>query len=215
MRTSYIIAALVPDTARTVRHWLYQLGGLGFIPLGLIDASIFPIPGSMDALTIVLSARDKTFWWCYALMATFGAVLGGYVTYRLARKGGKEALARRFPAGRLERVHKAFERWGWGAVAVPALLPPPMPMVPFLFAAGAMQYPVKKFLVALTAGRLTRYFLLAFLGERYGRSVLVFLRQHSHPAFLAGLGLACVLVLVLLYFFVGRRPPTAKTKATA
>lgn len=65
-------------------------------------------------------------------MATAGSVLGGFVTYRLARKGGKETLARRFPARTLEKVYKIFERWGLGAIVIPALLPPPVPMLPFL-----------------------------------------------------------------------------------
>ena len=91
------------------------------------------------------------------------SVIGGFVTYRLARKGGKETLERKFPARRLEKVYKIFRLWGFGAIAIAALLPPPAPMVPFLFAAGAMQYSVKKFLFALTLGRIIRYSLLAFL----------------------------------------------------
>ncbi len=48
--------------------------------------------------------------------------------------------------GRAAKVYKAFERWGFSAVAIPALLPPPFPFVPFLLAAGAMQYSRQKFL---------------------------------------------------------------------
>jgi membrane protein YqaA with SNARE-associated domain len=88
-------------------------------------------------------------------MAAIGSVIGGYVTYRLARKGGKETLERKFPAQTLERVYRIFGHWGFGAIAIAALLPPPVPMVPSLFAAGAMQYSVGKFLVALTVGRLS------------------------------------------------------------
>src|SRR5947207_14076324 len=89
-------------------------------------------------------------------MATVGSVAGGFVTYRLACKGGKETLARRFPPKTLDKVYKRFERWGLGAIAIPALLPPPVPMLPFLFGAGAMQYPVRKFLFALSVGRVVR-----------------------------------------------------------
>jgi membrane protein YqaA with SNARE-associated domain len=210
-----MILAAVPDAARAVRHWIYQLGGIGFIPLGLLDASIIPIPGSMDALTIILSARDKEYWFYYAVMATIGAVIGGYVTYRLARRGGKEALSRRFSKKQLDRVFGVFEKWGWGAVAIPAALPPPMPMVPFLFAAGAMQYPLKKFLLALSAGRLARYTVFAFVAARYGRHVLAFIREHGHPVLLASLGVAGAALLVLLYFVMGKRQRIAKTKATA
>ena len=99
-----MIAVVAPSVARSWRHWLFHLGGLGFIPLGLLDSSILPLPGSMDVMTIVLSARHGELWSYYALMATLGSVIGGYVTYRLARKGGKETLARKFPRRKLEKI---------------------------------------------------------------------------------------------------------------
>ena len=136
----------------------------------------------MDVLTVFLSARNEQLWLYYALMATVGSVAGGFVTYRLARKGGKETLARRFPPKTLDKVYKIFERWGLGAIAIPALLPPPVPMLPFLFGAGSMQYPVRKFLFALTVGRVVRYTLLAFFAARYGREILVFISQNGRPA---------------------------------
>jgi membrane protein YqaA with SNARE-associated domain len=199
------IASAAPTVARSVRHWIYQLGGLGFIPLGLVDNSIIPLPGSMDVLTIFLSARNEQLWLYYALMATFGSVAGGFVTYRLARKGGKETLARRFPPKTLDKVYKRFERWGLGAIAIPALLPPPVPMLPFLFAAGAMQYPMRKFLFALTVGRIVRYTLLAFLAARYGRQILAFISQHAHPALFIVVGLIATVAAVLFFVFVGKR----------
>src|ERR1700674_1355722 len=176
-----LIAAVAPTLARSVRSWLYQLGGLGLIPLGLLDSSVIPLPGSMDVLTIVLSARKQELWFYYALMATAGSVIGGFVTYRLARKGGKETLPRWIPRRALAKANKMFERWGFGAIAIPALLPPPAPMVPFVFAAGTMQYSPKKFLAALTLGRIIRYSILAFLAARYGREMLAFISQHGHP----------------------------------
>jgi hypothetical protein len=110
-----ILAIVAPTVARSVRRWIFHLGGLGFIPLGLLDNSVIPLPGSMDVLTIVLSARKQELWLYYALMATIGSVIGGYVTYRLARKGGKETLERKFPPRTLDKVYRIFGRWGfWG-----------------------------------------------------------------------------------------------------
>jgi membrane protein YqaA with SNARE-associated domain len=195
-----LIAAATPTAARSLRRWIYHLGALGFIPLGLLDSSIIPLPGSMDVLTIVLAARDATLWPYYALMATVGSVLGGYVTYRLARKGGKESLARRVSAKTLKRVYEIFERWGFAAIAIPALLPPPMPLVPFVLAAGAMQYSVNKFLLAMTLGRIVRYLILAYLAARYGRKMLPLLLQHGHPVVAAVVGLAVTAVLVYFMF---------------
>jgi membrane protein YqaA with SNARE-associated domain len=200
MLTRLLIAAATPTAARSLRRWIYHLGALGFIPLGLLDSSIIPLPGSMDVLTIVLAARDATLWPYYALMATVGSVLGAFVTYRLARKGGKESLARKVSARTLKRVYGIFERWGFAAIAIPALLPPPMPMVPFVLAAGAMQYSVNKFLLAITLGRIVRYLILAYLAARYGRKMLPLLLQHGHPEVAAVVGLAVTAVLVYFMF---------------
>jgi len=183
-----------------MRRWLVHLGALGFLPLGLIDSSIIPLPGSMDVLTIILAARNAEFWFYYAVMATLGSVLGGFVTYRLARKGGKESLARRVSAKTMKRVYGIFERWGFAAIAIPAVLPPPMPFVPFLLAAGAMQYSVKKFLLAMTLGRIVRYSILAYLAARYGRKMLPFLLQHGHPVVAAVVGLVVTAALVYIVF---------------
>jgi membrane protein YqaA with SNARE-associated domain len=166
-----------------------------------LDNSPIRLPGSMDVVTILLSAHEQEWWIYYGFMATVGSVIGGFVTYRLARKGGKEALERRFPRARVEKVNKIFSRWGFGAIAIPALLPPPVPMTPFLFAAGAMQYPAKKFLAALALGRLARYMALAYLSARYGQQIIAFIEAHGHPALLTILGLllaaGCVVFLVL------------------
>ena len=205
MCTLQTIASATPTVERSVRHWIYHLGGLGFIPLGLLDNSVIPLPGSMDVLTIFLSARHEQLWLYYASMATAGSVIGGFVTYRLARKGGKETLARRFPPKKLEKVYKIFERWGLGAIAIPALLPPPVPMLPFLFAAGTMQYPLRKFLFALTLGRIVRYTLLAFLAARYGREILAFISQHGHPGIFVVVGLIATTAAVLFLIFAGKR----------
>jgi membrane protein YqaA with SNARE-associated domain len=206
-----VIAAVAPTMAQSARRWIFHLGGLGFIPLGLLDSSIIPLPGSMDVLTIFLSARHGELWSYYALMATVGSVIGGYVTYRLARKGGKETLARKFPGRKLERVYKMFGRSGFGAIAIAALLPPPAPMVPFLLAAGAMQYSVKKFLVALTLGRIVRYSILAYLAARYGRHMVTFLWQVRHPILMAALALiaAAVVVLVVILGSKGKKSAPA------
>lgn len=196
-----LIAAAGPSLARGVRRWAYQLGGLGFIPLGLLDSSVIPVPGSMDVLTVILSARNPQLWLYYASMATVGSVIGGFVTYGLARKGGKKALPGHVPRRALEKAHKIFERWGFGAIAVPAILPPPMPMVPFLFAAGTMQYSINKFLAALTLGRIVRYSLLAFFAARYGRHILRDLMQREHPIVFGVVG---VMIATLVTLFLIR-----------
>jgi membrane protein YqaA with SNARE-associated domain len=200
-----LIAASLPAALRSMRHWLFHLGGLGLSPLGLLDNSPIPLPGILDVATILFSARQQQLWLYYALMATVGSVMGGFVSYRLARKGGKAAMERRFSRRRVDKICKIFERWGFSAIAIPALLPPPVPMVPFLLAAGAMQYPVKKFLIALTLGRISRYLILAYLAARYGRHIIAFIAEHGHPVAVAIILLLISSAAVLYYFWGGSK----------
>jgi membrane protein YqaA with SNARE-associated domain len=205
MFSQQIIAAVGPTMARSARHWIFHLGALGLIPLGLLDSSVIPIPGSMDVLTIVLSARNGGFWIYYALMATLGSVIGGYVTYHLARKGGKETLARKFSRRTMEKSYEIFARWGFGAIATAAVLPPPVPMVPFILAAGAMRYPVGRFLAAMTLGRVVRYSILAYLGARYGRYMLKFVAHLPHPLLVISVALIATAIVVLVVVVIRSR----------
>jgi membrane protein YqaA with SNARE-associated domain len=183
---------LHPLLAVPIWRQLRRLGGPGLVLLGIADNSVIPLIGSVDVLTIWLAARHHEPWPYYALMATLGAVIGGYITYALARKGGKETMERKLSKKRAAQVSKAFARWGFAAVAIPALLPPPFPFVPFLLAAGAMQYSRKKFLAALTLGRGVRYTIAAALGFHYGRHILRFFSRYYKPAMAVLIGLAVI-----------------------
>jgi membrane protein YqaA with SNARE-associated domain len=200
---------LSADVGRRLVAWLFRLGGVGLIPLGLLDNSVVPVPGSMDALTIVLASQQHQWWWYYALMATLGSVIGGYATYQLGCREGQEAIARRFSKGRMDRVHEQFERWGYGAVAIPAMIPPPMPMVPFLLAAGAAKYPRTKFVLALIVGRGIRYTALAFLGAHYGRRILKLISGFGHPVLFATIAIVIV-ISGLAFIFIGKRKPAGR-----
>jgi membrane protein YqaA with SNARE-associated domain len=197
MNTGLVHVELVVISGHVFRRWFFRLGGIGLIPLGLLDSSVIPVPGSMDVLTIVLSARQQNLWFYYALMATAGSVLGALLTYRLARRGGKKTLDRRLRRWHMDKLKKMFQRWGFSAIAVPAVMPPPVPMVPFVLAAGVMQYPVKKFVGALLVGRVIRYMALAYLAARYGRRIL-----HPSPAIWIILGVLAA--AALLAFFLWR-----------
>ena len=173
---------LHPLLVVSIWRQLRRMGGPGLVLLGIADNSVIPLTGSMDVLTIWLAARHREPWPYYALMATLGAVIGGYITYALARKGGKEAMERKLSRKRAAIVAQTIERWGFASVAVPALLPPPFPFVPFLLAAGALQYSRKRFLAALALGRGVRYSIAAGLGYLYGTHILRFFSQYYKPA---------------------------------
>jgi membrane protein YqaA with SNARE-associated domain len=178
--------------------WVRRLGGLGLVVLGVIDNSPFPLPGSMDALTIVLSANERAWWPYYALMAVTGSLLGGYLTYALGREGGKELMEKKLPQKQVEQIYARFEKRGFWALFIPALLPPPFPFTPFPLAAGVLEYPRRDFLIAVGLARAIRYSLLAFLGSHYSVHILSFFRRYSGPLLWLSVLLVALIGIVFL-----------------
>lgn len=195
-------------------NWLRHLGGPGLLLLGLADNSLVPLPGSMDVLTIWFAVHHHNQWFYYAVMATAGSVIGGYVTYRLARKGGKETLQHRLGPKRTGSFYHSFQHWGFWAIFVPALLPPPFPFVPFLLAAGALQYSRRKFLGALVLGRSLRYGILAYLGVLYGRHFLRFFNRYTKPTIYALVAMSIVAGIAALVTYLRYRKDSVQENAS-
>jgi len=158
--------------AHTLR-WLLSLGLPGLFGVAVIDSSPIPLPlpGSTDLLLLWLASHGGNPWEL-APCAIAGGLVGGFLGWRLGRKGGEPALKSHVPARLLEPVHRWAKSNPILAVFLPALLPPPVPLSPFVFAAGALGVPQKRFLISFGAARAIRYSLVAWLGATYGRRVM-------------------------------------------
>jgi len=191
-------------------RWIHDLGVPGLILLGIADnAPFLSAPaGSVDAAVILLAWHKREWWAYYALMAIIGEVIGGYLTYRFAEKSGEETLERKFGKARVAQVYKWFEKRGTGGVVmVGAILPPPFPFTPVLTAAGVMHYPKDRFVPALVAGRSVRFFLVAYLGRRFGQAVIEFFVRYYRPTLYALIVLAtggCIAALVYFKWYKSR-----------
>jgi membrane protein YqaA with SNARE-associated domain len=194
--------------------WLIRMGGPGLVLLGIADNSIIPLTGSMDVLTLWLAAGHRNLWPYYAAMATAGAVLGGYITYSLGRKGGKEALDHKLKEARARKLYKRLERWGFGTIVLAALMPPPFPLVPVLLAAGALQYSRKKFVVALALGRSIRYSLVAGLGSLYAPAIMAFFSRYYKSAVLVLVALAVIGGAITLMEYLRSRHERQRNQET-
>lgn len=161
-----IHSALVPQ-------WLTHLGALGLFFVAVIDSSVIPLPlpGSTDLLLLFMVAHSGNPW-LLAPCAIVGSILGGYTTWHIGRRGGEEALRNYVPARLLVRVVEWVERHGILAVFLPALLPPPIPLLPFALASGALGVSRRRFLVVFGAARSVRYSFIAWLGVAYGRRIV-------------------------------------------
>jgi membrane protein YqaA with SNARE-associated domain len=173
-----------------LRILIRHIGALAFFPLGLLDMSVFPLPGGFDILLIVMTAAHPGLWWYYALMAAAGSVFGAWPSYRLGRNRGEEPIQKHLGARRTAKLFAAYRRWGFWFLLAGAMAPPPAPASALVIAAGALQYPPGRFLLSWAFGRLLRFGLLAWITMRFGRHIFHWLRSEYAPALWVLLALA-------------------------
>ena len=200
-----------------VPHWLTHLGALGLFSIAVVDSSVIPlpIPGSTDLLLLWLVAHRGDPWLLVPL-AVAGSILGGYTTWHIGRRGGEAALRHYVPARLLGRIVGWVERHRILAVFLPALLPPPIPLLPFALASGALGVSRTRFLVVFGAARSLRYSFVAWLGVVYGRSVVRLfsgaLQKWSTPLLCVFLGLLAACVCYWIWQIRGLRKIDAAKK---
>lgn len=169
--------ALAAAAHSTGKHhamrWLVHLGAVGLFGVSLLDACPIPlpIPGTTDLLLLILIARRGNPWLLVAL-AVGGAVAGAFTTWSVGKKGGEPTLHRYVPKRYYERITGWVKKHGAVVVALSAINPPPVPLMPFLVAAGALGVPRGRFLATFAGARTARYALVAWLGMRYGRQMI-------------------------------------------
>ena len=155
------------------------LGGPGLFLLAFLDSSFLSFPEVTDILIIVLVTKHPERYLWYTALPTIGSVLGCYVLYALARRGGEAFLRKRLKDHHVERALGVFRRYGLLAVAVPSILPPPVPFKMFVLAAGAAGVKPFDFLMAVTIGRGVRFFGEGLLALWYGQWALDLLHEHG------------------------------------
>ena len=189
------LPAIRPQSA-LAPHWLVHLGALGLFFVAAIDSSVIPLslPGSTDLLLLWLVAYGGDPW-LLALCAITGSILGGYTTWDIGRRGGEAALRSYVPERLLGRIITWVGHHPVLAVFLPAVLPPPIPLLPFALASGALGVPRRRFLVVFGTARILRYSLVAWLGVTYGR-IIVGLWSHNLQKW--SIPVLCVFVGLLL-----------------
>jgi membrane protein YqaA with SNARE-associated domain len=191
--------------------WLHalalSLGGPGLFTVAALDSSFVSLPQINDLLVVLMVTQHKAWMPYYALMATLGSMVGCFLFYSLARKGGEAMLRRRVSSGRLDRALGLYRRHGLLALMVPALLPPPAPFKLFVLGAGLAGVRPLPFLLGVGLARGLRYTILGILAVYYGDAALELMRTHGR---VVGVSLAAVIVTAAVVFFVWQRRRSAR-----
>ena len=187
----------------TIQEWASELGGVGLFIIALLDSSFLSFPQVNDLLIIVLSTKYPARMPYYAGMTTIGSLIGCFLLYGVARRGGEVFLRKRLKGRYVDRAIKLYQRHGLLAVVVPALLPPPVPFKVFVLLAGAAAVSPIRFAIAVGIGRGIRYFGQGYLAVLYGEQAAEFMRAHGTAI---GIGLAVTaLAAGTAVFFLRRK----------
>ncbi|HZJ32002.1 MAG TPA: VTT domain-containing protein [Vicinamibacterales bacterium] len=170
-----------------MRLFRFFLTWWGMYLIAALDASMmFFLPFGVDAVVIFLAARDRELAWLYPLLATAGSITGAAATYWIGQKIGEIGLARYVPSRRLERLQARVRNSGAIALAIPALLPPPFPLTPFVLTCGALRVNPWRFFTVFGAMRLVRFGTEAALALVFGRKILQILRSDTFQIVVVG-----------------------------
>jgi membrane protein YqaA with SNARE-associated domain len=167
-------------THNSFMHFIRHVGLIGLLPISAVDSSFvpLPIPGVTDLLLIAFAAAKANIF-LLVILSTLGSALGGLFSHAVGQAGGMAFLEKHVPKAILARVTDWMEHHAILAVALPAILPPPMPLAPFVLVAGAVHMSRKKFMWAFTLSRLLRHSIAVWIGVRYGKTFLHLWSQFS------------------------------------
>jgi membrane protein YqaA with SNARE-associated domain len=199
------------DWLAAIARWLelYVIGmplyiaAPAMVLIGALDSSLLSLPEINDYLVVGRCIKYPSAVFYFPLFAAAGSVLGCLLLYTIMRRGGQAVLRKRFSVDKIKRVERAYARFGFLAIAVPAVLPPPLPFKIFVATAGTLEYPRWKFLTTVMLARSFRYYVEGILAVFYGRRVLLFMKDNG----LVVISVVASLVLlgIIVYLVVNRK----------
>jgi membrane protein YqaA with SNARE-associated domain len=144
-------------------HALWTMGAISFA-----ESSIFPIPPDVMLIPMAL-AHPKRAWY-YATICTLASVAGGLLGYAIGAllyDSVGQWLINLYGLGeRVESFRAAYAQYGAWIILLKGLTPIPYKVV--TITSGFANYNLLLFILFSIIARAGRFYLLAFLLNRYG-----------------------------------------------
>jgi membrane protein YqaA with SNARE-associated domain len=186
----FLMAALKP-------LGIWGLGGLAFI-----DSGLFPLPTTMDGVVIGYVAANHRRFFLYCLMAAAASAVGSLIPYYIGRAGGEIFLLKRINRERYEKLRDRFENQEFLAIMFPAMMPPPMPIKLFEFAAGVFEMRPALFGTAIFTGKFIQFLVCAVITIRYGPQIAYTWRHAVHEHFNIVMALVSAVGLLFVLYIL-------------
>jgi membrane protein YqaA with SNARE-associated domain len=178
---------------RALLAFLFHLGPLGLLILGVLDSSFFFLPFGNDLLLVVLVARHHAYLPFYVLTASLGSAGGVLLLDLVCRKGGDESLKKMMSRRRHNYLKKRMSQNAAAPVMVACLAPPPFPFTAVIAAASAFQYPKLRLLLYVFVARAVRFTLIGLLAIEFGRRILRIAASPEFTWFVVGFSALCII----------------------
>jgi membrane protein YqaA with SNARE-associated domain len=136
--------------------------------VSFVESSFFPVPPDAMLIPMSLARPDKAYF--YATVCTLTSVAGGLLGYFIGAvlydSVGLWLISLYGYGDKLEAFREAYAVWGTWIILLKGLTPIPYKIV--TIASGFSGYPVIPFILLSLIARGTRFYLVAFLLNRYG-----------------------------------------------
>ena len=196
------------DWLSAIAQWLEQyiisvpvyIAIPAMVLIASLDSSLLSLPEINDYLVVARCYKYPSAVFYFPLFAALGSVTGCLLLYTIMRRGGQALLRKRFKPEQIKRVERAYERFGVFAIAIPAILPPPLPFKIFVATAGTLEYPRWKFLLTVMLARSFRYYVEGTLAVFFGKQVLLFMKDNGLVivSVVGSLALIALLVFIIV-----------------
>lgn len=162
--------------------------------LSFTESIFFPVP--TDALLAPMVLSKKHNWIKISFIAAFWSVVGGIVGYVLG------FYFFEFVEPLIQKLHlyddyinaqNTFNKYGIFVLAIAAFTPVPYKV--FTISAGALSYNFLIFILISFIGRYLRFFLVAFICQKYNEQILHIVNRYT-------LYLTILLIFVLIYLWI-------------
>ena len=180
-------------------HKPYALWLMGLV--SFLESSIFPVPP--DAMLIPMSLARPEKAWSYATLCTAASVAGGILGYAIGAllydTLGHWLIALYGYGDKVEAFREAYAKWGTWIILLKGLTPIPYKIV--TITSGFAGYSLVLFIVFSVVARGTRFFLAAFLLNRYGEQAREIIEKRL--GFWFGLSAALLVagIIIAVYLF--------------
>jgi len=145
--------------------------------VSFVESSFFPIPPDVMLIPMSLARPDRAYF--YATLCTVTSVAGGILGYVIGAylydSLGLWLMQLYGYGAKVEAFREAYAEWGAWIILLKGMTPIPYKIV--TIASGFAAYPILPFILLSFVARGMRFYLLAFLLNRYGPQARVILEE--------------------------------------